>query len=51
MLENSPVLCTTGLNFIKTAGSYLELMGILTPISFEIFLDLSQLCEFFVIYI
>ena len=48
MLENSPVLCTAGLNFIRTAGTYLELMGVLTPISFELFLSLSQFYEFFV---
>lgn len=48
MLENSPVLCTAGLNFIKTAGDYLELMGLFTPISFEVFHSLTQLFEFFV---
>lgn len=48
MLENSPVLCTAGLNLIRTAGCYLELMGILTPVSFEVFLSLSQFYEFLV---
>ncbi|CAG9313270.1 CCDC132 [Blepharisma stoltei] len=45
--ENAPVLCIAALNFIKAIGSYLQLMAILTPISFEVFLALSQMVEYF----
>lgn len=51
MLENSPVLCTAGMNFIKVSAIYLELMSVLTPISFEVFHGLTQLFEFFVNFI
>lgn len=49
MAENSPVLCTTGMNLIKAASRYLELTIILTPISFEVFQSMTQLFEVFVI--
>jgi len=48
MVENSPVLCTTGMNLIKSASKYLELTKVLTPISFKVFQCLVQLLEFFV---
>lgn len=48
MAENSPVLCTTGMNLLKVASRYLELTIILTPISFEVFESMTQLFEVFV---
>ena len=47
-MDNSPVLCTTGMNLLKALASYIELSFILTPVSNMIFVCLSQLVELFV---
>jgi hypothetical protein len=46
--ENSPVLCTTGMNLLKALSSYIELSYILTPVSYEVFSSLTNLLEIFV---
>eukprot|EP00742_Colponemidia_sp_Colp-10_P007504 GILJ01008088.1.p1 GENE.GILJ01008088.1~~GILJ01008088.1.p1 ORF type:complete len:1012 (+),score=165.37 GILJ01008088.1:151-3186(+) len=45
--DSAPVLSSSSLNVAKTIGKYIQLMEILRPISFEIFLGLTQLFEFY----
>lgn len=46
-----PVISTVGMNIIKVAGKYMELLQALSPIAFEIFVALSKLVDFFIYWV
>eukprot|EP01028_Stygiella_incarcerata_P001360 TRINITY_DN12340_c0_g1_i1.p1 TRINITY_DN12340_c0_g1~~TRINITY_DN12340_c0_g1_i1.p1 ORF type:complete len:1033 (+),score=247.66 TRINITY_DN12340_c0_g1_i1:222-3101(+) len=42
-MTNGPVLTSAGLNIVKNIGKYLQIMGILTPVSYEVFSGITDL--------
>ncbi|KAL6067947.1 hypothetical protein QOT17_008433 [Balamuthia mandrillaris] len=45
--EASPLLASTTLRFLQYIGKYLHMMEVLQPISFEVFVGITQLFEYY----
>lgn len=43
-----PILCNSGLRYLKSVLSYITLLRALTPISFDIFHAITELTDFFI---
>ncbi|ELR18216.1 uncharacterized protein ACA1_369590 [Acanthamoeba castellanii str. Neff] len=46
--EEGPVMASSGLRFLQYIGKYLQLMFLLRPISFEIFVGVTHLFQYYV---